>query len=291
MSSNESNPPEPQTDNSNKINISLLPNIVTPFIPLMTQIYGDLASPSLKKMGSALESVLDSFVTMPLEYLGKKRRINIERNFDMYRKKLENIEDGQIAEVPPELGVPIVQKLGYISSEEIADLFTNLLANASSLKTCSRAHPSFIRIIENLSVDEAKILNHWSLNLLDKRDDSIAFIQFIGNTAKGEHAELSTPLTGMDKDKVLNLLYPDIDHLYMDNLIALGLITVNKEFAIADDKIYTELKELYSDIRNDYEETIKTSEDLKPINEITVREGFYRITDYGKAFIEICTKN
>ncbi|TPF14045.1 hypothetical protein, partial [Priestia megaterium] len=75
-------------------------------------------------------------------------------------------------------------------------------------------------------VDEAKILNHWSLNLLDKRDDSIAFIQFIGNTAKGEHAELSTPLTGMDKDKVLNLLYPDIDHLYMDNLIALGLITV-----------------------------------------------------------------
>ncbi|TPF14046.1 hypothetical protein, partial [Priestia megaterium] len=124
MSSNESNPPEPQTDNSNKINISLLPNIVTPFIPLMTQIYGDLASPSLKKMGSALESVLDSFVTMPLEYLGKKRRINIERNFDMYRKKLENIEDGQIAEVPPELGVPIVQKLGYISSEEIADLFT-----------------------------------------------------------------------------------------------------------------------------------------------------------------------
>jgi hypothetical protein len=281
MSSNETNQSETQTDNSNKVDISLLPNVVTPFIPLLTQVYGDIASPGVKKVGQALESVLDTFVTMPLENLSKKKKLTMERNFENYKKKIENIKEEEIAEVPPELGVPLVQKLSYTSSEEIADLFTNLLASASSLETCSGAHPGFIRIIESLSVDEARILKSLSVD----PNAHIPYIEFVGTTPQNGQTELTTRLTGIERE--LDLLYPSLDHLYLDNLIALGLITVSTK-VIAEQEKYIKLEDLYADLKDEAYTMINEYEHLREINQIIIRKGHFKITEYAKSFLKAC---
>jgi hypothetical protein len=281
MSSNETNQSETQTDNSNKVDISLLPNVVTPFIPLLTQVYGDIASPGVKKVGQALESVLDTFVTMPLENLSKKKKLTMERNFENYKKKIENIKEEEIAEVPPELGVPLVQKLSYTSSEEIADLFTNLLASASSLETCSGAHPGFIRIIESLSVDEARILKSLSVD----PNAYIPYIEFVGTTPQNGQTELTTRLTGIERE--LDLLYPSLDHLYLDNLIALGLITVSTK-VIAEQEKYIKLEDLYADLKDEAYTMINEYEHLREINQIIIRKGHFKITEYAKSFLKAC---
>jgi len=281
MSSNETNQSETQTDNSNKVDISLLPNVVTPFIPLLTQVYGDIASPGVKKVGQALESVLDTFVTMPLENLSKKKKLTMERNFENYKKKIENIKEEEIAEVPPELGVPIVQKLSYTSSEEIADLFTNLLASASSLETCSGAHPGFIRIIESLAVDEARILKSLSVD----PNAYIPYIEFVGTTPQNGQTELTTRLTGIERE--LDLLYPSLDHLYLDNLIALGLITVSTK-VIAEQEKYIKLEDLYADLKDEAYTMINEYEHLREINQIIIRKGHFKITEYAKSFLKAC---
>ena len=66
----------------------------------------------------------------------------------------------RIAEVPPEVGVPIAEKLAYVTDDQLSGLYINLLAKASTLDYAHTAHPSFVNVISNLSPDEALLLQH-----------------------------------------------------------------------------------------------------------------------------------
>jgi hypothetical protein len=94
----------------------------------------------------------------PLALLNERTRISLERNLEKYRSRLEEVNEDKIVEVRPELGVPILEKLGYVSDEELSDLYINLLARASIAETAHFAHPAFIAIINNLTPDEALLL-------------------------------------------------------------------------------------------------------------------------------------
>ncbi|MBK9334818.1 MAG: DUF4393 domain-containing protein [Ignavibacteria bacterium] len=73
---------------------------------------------------------------------------------------MEEIPNERINQVPPQLGLPIIERLTYISDEELSDLFINLLSTASDTDTFSLSHPSFVQLIDRLSIDEARILNY-----------------------------------------------------------------------------------------------------------------------------------
>ncbi|MFD4863645.1 Abi-alpha family protein [Streptomyces atratus] len=235
--------PPISSDTTNNLNLSVLPDFIGPAMPILKEIYTDLASPSVRKVGIALETVLDfgyTFLFAPLQNASDKKKLNNQKNWDMYKKKVEAIPEQEIAEVTPELGIPIIQKLTYVKNDDIADLFTTLLASASSVKTCSLAQPGFIKIIESLSVDEAKILKYFSENNIT----DIPFIAARGLTREG-YIELSSRLTGFDKKEGLGLLFPDNDHLYFENMVNIGLLEVQHDTLVGNADVYKELEATY----------------------------------------------
>jgi hypothetical protein len=285
MNNNES---EPQSSNSNKVDVSLIPNIVGPLMPLLTQVYTDLASPGVKKVGMALETVLDlgyTFLAMPLQNASNKRKLVINRNFELYKKKMEKVNEEDVVEVSPELGVPLLQKLTYIRNEELAELFINLLTSASSINSNDSAHPGFLRIIENISVDEARILNY----LAKQKDNNIPFISFIGHSdINNSFSYITTRLT--DIRAKVDLLTPHKDHIYIDNLISMGLIEMVGTSTLRDNRSYEELEELYREKRIEIEQEVINNQD-NTFSSLKLEKGLYRVTSFAGEFFRICIED
>src|SRR5262245_48813090 len=127
---------------------------------LLKEIYGDLAKPGVTQAGKALGTVigLGNTILLPIHWANERSRLALESNLEKYRKRLEAVSEGEITPVPPEIGVPIVEKLSYVTDDELSDMYVNLLANASTINTAQFAHPAFVHIINNLSPDEALLL-------------------------------------------------------------------------------------------------------------------------------------
>lgn len=252
---------------------------------LLKEIYTDLAQPGVRKVGLALATVLDLCNTtlLPLRLYNEKRNLIFTKNMEKLRKKLNEIDEDKLAVVPPELGVPIIDKLTYTSAEEIADMFINLLTKASSRETCNEAHPRFLEIISNLAVDEAKILNH--LFESDLRHISFIYFRAAETKAPDSHLWYDRYLTGLEKS--IDLLYPDNIDLYMDNLISLGFFKTHHEvFPQSQSELIEKLKEIYLDEKAGFEE--KAWSMGKEYDPAETKIGFYEVTTIGQEFVKVC---
>ena len=129
---------------------------------LLKEIYGDLAKPGVSQVGKALSAILGlgNTILWPILLFNERAKIALEENLEKYREQLKNIPNEQISKVPPELGVPIVEKLSYINDEQLSDLYINLLAKSSSIDFSHVAHPSFVNVINAFSPDEALLLQY-----------------------------------------------------------------------------------------------------------------------------------
>lgn len=249
---------------------------------LLKEFYGDFAKPSVQSVGKALGTVFD-IVFGGLSYFPQKGNIYLKNNLERYRKKLENVPVDNIIPADPQIGVPIVEKLKYITHDEIADLFTTLLANASNSETVESVHPSFISIIEQLASDEAKI------------------IEYLNTNPNIPYCDINGTLKQCDNDPILHnsyniLIYHatalpwQIDILknnvgvYLNNLVRLGILTDEKGTLIQDMSLYDNIHELYG--------VKKMRDSLVPdkYQQIYTEKSFYSITDFGRLFINACVK-
>lgn len=248
---------------------------------LLELIYKDLAQPPVKKVGQALETVFDlsNTILLPVKLLNEKARLNFIKHMENYKQKLEDIPEDQIKDVAPELGIPIIEKLTYITNEEIADLFTTLLVKASCEKTLNQAHPAFVKMIDMLSVDEARIIRHI------KSKSVIPYItQRIHQKNKSGFLELYKNMTGLELQ--IKLIFPRNIKTYFDNLESLGVISNITDRYKTDDKEYELLKILYQSTMKQFE----TEEHLKELfNNVEWIRGYYEITNFGRLFMQACT--
>ena len=104
-----------------------------------------------------------------------------EKRLKEYSDKLDAISEEKICKVNPQIGIPIIDKLTYVTDDDIADLFTTLLGKASSYNTINQAHPGFVQIIDKLSGDEAKIIKHLYRNI-----GYIPFLSIKGYSSDGD---------------------------------------------------------------------------------------------------------
>ena len=144
---------------------------------ILGQVYGDLAQPSVKAVGNALGTVFEfstSFL-LPVKLLNEKFKLNFTKRLNEYKEKLEQVPEEKRCEVHPQIGTPIIEKLSYTTNDEISDMFTTLLANASNVDMVNTAHPSFVNMIERMSPDEARILKYL------QGKDNIQYCNFNGN--------------------------------------------------------------------------------------------------------------
>ncbi len=245
---------------------------------VLETVYTDLAQPGVKKVGIALETVLEfstSFL-LPVKLLNEKFKLNFKKRLNDYKEKLNNVADEDLCEVNPQIGTPIVDKLSYTTNDEIADLFTSLLTKASSNKTVNLAHPSFVQLIERLSVDEARLVKY----LLNK--DFIPCVTFRAhiktNNGFNEILKKGTLLQAQ-----INLLFPNNMSTYLDNFVSMGILDINHGLHKIDNTIYEPLYKFYN-----YEQLNEELMKSGIFSKIEKMNSYYQITDFGKSFIKAC---
>ena len=246
---------------------------------ILTTIYSDAAQPSVKKVGQALETVFEfsTSILLPIKLLNEKFKLNFERNLNNYKKKLDDIPEEKICDVNPQIGTPIIEKLTYTTNEEIADLFTSLLSKASNIDTVNQAHPSFIQLIERLSVDEARIIKF--LNGMD----FIPSISIKANIKEGNGFNFLLRNATLLQFQV-ELIFPQNINTYLDNLTCLGILDINHGFHKTDDNIYNPIVDKYGiqQLDNQYK--------IVGFENVDYDKSFYQITNYGKQFIKAIQK-
>ena len=246
---------------------------------ILGQVYDDLAKPSVMAVGKALGTVFEfstSFL-LPVKLLNDKFRLNFTKRLNEYKEKLEKIPIEKQCEVHPQIGTPIIEKLSYTTNDEIADLFTTLLVNASNIDMVNTAHPSFVNMIERMSPDEARILKY----MMGKTE--ILYCTFNGNVLDGNgFLTLDEHVTMICSE--VNLQFPQNINAYLANFISLGiLIDMSGNYKI-DKTIYNKIRQSWG---LEQKESLLTPKFFKSI---TVQESYFKVTDFGKLFIKACTK-
>lgn len=246
---------------------------------ILGQVYEDLAQPSVKAVGNALGTVFEfsTSILLPIKLLNEKFKLNFTKNLNDYKKKLEEVPEEKRCEVHPQIGTPIVEKLTYTTNDEIADLFTTLLANASNTDMVNTAHPSFANMIERLSPDEARIIKYL------KGKEDIQYCDFRGKAKNGNgYNTIREHLTLVPQEVKLD--FPDNTNAYLANLASMGILFDMDGTYRIDQTIYDKIKEQYNF------EQYKTQLVPNIFKDIVTNNSYYKITDFGKLFIKACIK-
>lgn len=247
---------------------------------LLLEIYRDLAKPGVQQAGKALGTVLGlgNTILWPIQLLNERAKLALESNMEKYRLKLENTTQDQICPVPPEIGVPIAEKLSYVTDETISDMYLELLARASVSNTAKFAHPSFVRIIEHLSPDEAVLLRSIRHPL-----DGIPFVEVRFQHKNKLQWNTLHPML-IHPRFYSGLQCPDNMLAYISNLAGLGI------FDVADN-VYLDLEEIYKELEEMGKNMFLQFTEIDGPRELSCNRGRIKITAFGDLFLNACFSN
>lgn len=188
---------------------------------LLQMIYKDLAQPGVQQVGTALGTVLglgNTFL-LPFRLLTERASAAFLNHMERYRESLKDVPADDICPVAPEVGVPILERLTYVTDDVIAEMFVQLLSSASQVTHADEVHPAFIHIIDNMSPDEAKLLRAISTY----RYNIFGTYQVVppGSETVLEQGKYFLSPVIMDAAR---LAYPDNAPVYVENLKRLGIL-------------------------------------------------------------------
>lgn len=224
--------------------------------------YDDLAHPTAQATGEII-----SFIPRTIRvWFGKWEKwiLNgeyaIRETEKLLEEKLKHIQEDKIVEPEPYVAVPAIQQLSYsLDSEELRELYANLLASSMNVDKKDAVHPAFVDIIRQLTPSEAKLLSciyECPYNSVLLRESKL---YTINNIKEGSYD------VGLEVNDVhINSIDRHTLSICLDNLMRLGLLT---------------FQELVSNDPNT----------LKII--ITETLYAYTLTDFSQKFCEICVSN
>ncbi|GAB3528523.1 hypothetical protein GCM10027443_06550 [Pontibacter brevis] len=279
------------------------------------KIYEELLQPSFKNVGEALGTLfsMGNLILLPLKLYEQKSRMKFEVNLKRYAKKLEDSDAEAICEVPPYVGLPILDKLTYLDQHELSEAFINLLTKASTKATVNLAHPSFISTLNNLCADEARILFHYKhkesiprIDLYIKKQQPAAPEPLISlhpdltllegeqrfTPAQEVHTKVAWNLTGVEV--FVKMDFPENVDVYIENLENLGILALETEVQLKKDiAIFKQLEhEIYkTNMMNCREWVEKLNQERQHVlYSLYPKNCYYYFTEYGKMFMKACIK-
>ncbi len=248
-------------------------------------VYEDAIQPVAKEVGQALKT-LGGVINVALAPVALA-----VYGFSFIKKDLEERLEKRLSSVPPEnivipklqLVGPLLEKYKYTyESEELSEMFVNLLANAMDKDRVEKAHPSFVNVVSELSSDEAKLIKAIALaDILPKLDIRLNIKPTEGVMAENQITgyliiEKNFTLLG----KAANLQYPELTPSYLSNLERLAIISCSPTSFSESYASKDNYKELEADPH--IQEMRKKNIDR---GEMETIQGVIEITDFGKMFI------
>ena len=127
-------------------------------IELAKEAYKDVVHPVAENTGKVL-ALLPQVVNAALLPVRKwilYRDAQYEAVEQLLAKKLESIPPSEIVSPKPHVAVPALNAIAYsMDSEELRNMYANLLASSMSKNMRENVHPSYVEIIKQLMPDEA----------------------------------------------------------------------------------------------------------------------------------------
>jgi len=239
--------------------------------------YEDVAHPALKPTGEILGLVPRAVraAILPLEKWIVGREYNLAETKKLLDIKLQNVAPEKISPPEAHIGVPALQYISYcMDSEELRDMYAELLAKSMNEATRGGVHPSFVEIIKQLCPDEAKIIK-----FIDEVIPVIA-LRYQNNT--GQYIEVLRNFS--DVGERAKCECPGNTQRYIENMERLGLIATVFGESIAGEGVYEALEnhpmmQSFMARKKGLEETGYFA---------TINKGLYRLTSFGHSFIVTC---
>ncbi len=251
------------------------------------QVYEDGLKPTVKQAGGILATFTGFFnnvVLYPLKKLNivfEQKALAFEREV---QEKYNKIPEENRVEPPINIIGPALESLKYnIDQDDIREMFVNLLANSMDNRVSKFVHPKYVKIIEDMSNNDAKIFKY----LIDNYGQNIIVCcpQIIIEKDNMRYVSTGLPqyMTNIEMENVSEL---DIS-FSLNNLDSLGLVELS--FVEYQDN------EKYEDLISKNalcQTTLKTYQSLTPErNDIKLKTGsigVVKVTDVGKYFGKIC---
>ncbi|NFH74412.1 DUF4393 domain-containing protein [Clostridium botulinum] len=262
-------------------------------------LYNDGLKPTVQETGKFIaripKAINAAFSSLDIWIANKE--YNSEETKLLLAKKLENIDPEKIVSPEPYVAVPALQAISYsMNSDELRELYSNLLANSMNSDKKTFVHPAFVEIIKQLSPLDAT-----NLKLIFKKKCCPIVNYYV-------HSEDSEKQQSYKKNVFLeNSSCTDIDlsSVSITNLFRLSLIEIDFSKHIHDsfyDKflehpLFTELQNLCTKAKIANEqllingccsfETID-SLSLGELHIPSIEKGLVQMTPLGKSFTEMC---
>lgn len=247
---------------------------------VLGKAYDDLVHPVLQPTGEVL-----GFLPRSLKVLlqgWEKWIINGEESIkftsDAIQKKIEAIPPEKLTDPEPYVVVPAIQQLGYShSSDELRELYANLIVSSMNIDKKGNVHPAFVDILKKITPDEAKIIQYFKDRDYVEYLDLRAFV-------KEEEGGFQTIVNHKTLlSDAVNFFVPDNELAYLQNLVCLGVLkdcagtykTKEDNYRLIENKLGLE------NLRNQYIPNRFKSIDSE--------KSFYQVTDFGRNFINTVT--
>lgn len=244
---------------------------------VLEKAYDDLAHPSVKSVGNTL-SLVPRTVGV---WLGKWEKwvINgeesIRRTGQAVQEKASKIPENKLTEPEAYVAIPAVQQLSYCyDSEELREMYANLLVSSMNVDTKNKVHPSFVDIIKQLTPDEAKLLRSIKgevsyiplVDLQVQLGPNRGFVSILRNfTNQGD---------GVCEN-------PQNICAYIENLDRLKLVCILEDTHLTNKSLYEPLENAPYLLAH---KRISLAEDQK----FSIMQKAFYITSFGKSFIDTC---
>lgn len=238
-------------------------------------LYNDALKPATQELGKTLSLIPRTVnaALLPLRQWIAYREYNMAEIEILISQKLANTSEEKIVSPEPYVAVPALQAISYtMNSDELRDLYANLLAKSMNIDTKDSVHPSYVDTIKQLSPSDASYFKNLCqlkyrpmVNVLLDFPNSLTFnLTLYSNTFSWE--------------------YRDTHALSIDNLKRLGLINIPEGAWYGDDSLYEDLLNI---LKEDYTlDKYKTS--YPDAIGVSFEKARMNITTYGLSFYQTC---
>lgn len=231
------------------------------------EIYDDLLHPTLSTVGEKLQGAT-RIALAPLSAMiwgYDKIAEYLDVAIPEYFAK-KNIKEENIKSPDPSIAGPAIEALRFTSHiHELREMFTNLLG-ASMNKENHDEHPAFVEIIKQLCPDECKMLKYLMSN------PKMPMLKYRMRLDDGGKIDVMPYYSNICLKTGCQV--PSKFPQYLDNLHRLGLVEVEYDRYLTEDRFYEELRV-----------EIKLFQDVSKWSE---KKSIYELSEFGKQFCNVC---
>lgn len=201
-------------------------------------LYEDALQPTVQEIGKFAaripRAINAAFSGLDKWILNKEYAIDETKK--LLAQKLENVDPEKIVEPEAYVAVPAIQAISYsMNSEELRNLYANLLAKAMNSDTKDLVHPSFVEIIKQMSPIDSLVFK----TIMERNPNPI--IDLVYNKYNSDipiPVESRTIITNVTD---INIAPVETICISIDNLIKQGLISIPIGKAYVDTSLYDDI--------------------------------------------------